>query len=47
MPSISKALIASTLLAASSALNIINVQGQDFVDSVTGARFEVLGIDYQ
>ena len=47
MHTFSKALVASTLLSAASAVNVVNVQGQDFVDSVTGSRFEILGIDYQ
>lgn len=47
MHSISKAVVASALLSAASAVNVVNVQGQDFVDSVTGQRFEVIGIDYQ
>jgi len=47
MHTFSKALVASTLLSAASAVNVVNVQGQDFVDSVTGQRFEILGIDYQ
>jgi len=47
MHTFSKVLVASTLLSAASAVNIVNVQGQDFIDSVTGSRFEILGIDYQ
>ena len=29
------------------AVNSIEVQSQDFADSSTGMRFEILGIDYQ
>ena len=29
------------------AINSIEVQSQDFADSITGTRFEVLGVDYQ
>lgn len=35
------------LAGVGAALNPIEVQGQNFVDSVTGDRFEVIGMDYQ
>lgn len=41
------AYVVGVFLQGVSALNAINVSGQDLVDSVTGDRFEVIGVDYQ
>ncbi|KAI9660199.1 MAG: hypothetical protein M1831_003506 [Alyxoria varia] len=38
---------AAVFAGAVRGLNPIKVEGQDFVDSETGKRFEILGIDYQ
>lgn len=47
MPSLRSALAASALLAVAAAVNPVQVQGQDFIDTATGKRFQVLGVDYQ
>lgn len=41
------ALCLFSLLSTVSAVNTIEVQGQDFVDSVTKDRFVIIGVDYQ
>lgn len=41
------ALVLALFAAAASAVHPVNVQGQDFVDTVTNKRLMIIGVDYQ
>ncbi|KAJ5718547.1 CAZyme family GH72 [Penicillium malachiteum] len=38
---------ACALVGSAAAVNTLEVSGKDFVDSVTGDRFQIIGVDYQ